>query len=79
MYNIKNDEVERILYCKCSVLCYIFKYSYIVQKAKKHTRHVFALNMQNTIKHSTWQCPPDYSTFFIKHVKSDLDDRDFGR
>ena len=44
LYKFKIDEVVRILsFCKCSVLCYILEYSYIVQKGKGH---VFAFNMQ---------------------------------
>ena len=53
-YKFENNEMERILSCKCCVLCYILEYSYIVQIAKRRTRPVFAFNMQNTIKHSTW-------------------------
>ena len=48
MYMFGNDEVERILSCKWSVLCNILEYSYIVQIAKRRTSHVFAFNMQNT-------------------------------
>ena len=39
---------------KCSILCYTMEYSYIVQIVKRRTNHVFAFNMQNMIKHSTW-------------------------
>ena len=42
--------MDRILSRKGSVLCYISEYSYIVQIAKKCTSHVFAVNVQNTIK-----------------------------
>ena len=48
-YKLENGGVERILSCKCTVLCFILEYSYIVQIAKKRTSPVFAFNMQNTI------------------------------
>ena len=54
-FKFENDEVEHILSCKCSVLCYILEYSYIVQIVKRRTSHVvFFFNMQNTIKHYNW-------------------------
>ena len=40
------NEVERNLACKCTVLCYILKYSYIVQIARRRIRPVLAFNMQ---------------------------------
>ena len=49
-YKFENDEMERILSCKCGVLCYKLEYSYIVQIGKIHTSHVFAFNVQNTIQ-----------------------------
>ena len=45
-YKFKNNEVERILSCKCTVLCYIFEYSYYVQRAKRCKSPVFAFNLQ---------------------------------
>ena len=53
-YEFEIDEVECMLSGKRSVWCYILEYSNIVQTAKRRTSHVFAFNMQNTIKHSTW-------------------------
>ena len=41
-YKFENDEVDRILSCKCSVLCYILEYSYIVQIAKRRTSPVLS-------------------------------------
>ena len=51
-YKFENDGLKRILSFKCSVLCYVLENSYIVQIVKRRTNHVFAFNMQNTIKHS---------------------------
>ena len=34
VYKFDNDEVERSLSCKCTVLCYIFEYIYTQQKKK---------------------------------------------
>ena len=45
-YKFENNEVERVLSCKCTVLCYILEYSYIVQLGKRRTCPVFAFNMQ---------------------------------
>ena len=42
----QNDDVDRILSCKCTVLRYILEYSYIVLMAKGCTSPVFAFNMQ---------------------------------
>ena len=44
----ENDERERILSGKCTVLCYILEYIiiYIVQKTKRHTSPLNAFNMQ---------------------------------
>ena len=53
-YKFDNDEVERILSCKCTVLCYILEYCYIGQITKRLISPVFVFNMQNTIKYSTW-------------------------
>ena len=50
----ENDDVERILSCGFTVLCYTLEYIYIVQIAKRRPSTVLAFNMQNTIKHSTW-------------------------
>ena len=52
-YKLENDEVERILSCTCTVLCYIFEYIYIGQIAMRCTSPVFAFNMQNMSKHFT--------------------------
>ena len=40
-------------FCKCTILCYILEYIYIVQIEKRHTRTVLAFNMQNTTKDSS--------------------------
>ena len=53
LYKFENDEIERILSCKCTVLCYTLEDSYIVQIAKRRTTPLFAFKMQNTIKHFT--------------------------
>ena len=45
-YKFENDEVERILSCKCTVLGYILEYIYIIQIAKGCRSHVFAFNVQ---------------------------------
>ena len=50
MHKFGNDEVERILSCKCSVLCYILEYNYIVQIAKGCTGPVLAFNVQTPDK-----------------------------
>ena len=52
-YQFENDEEERILSYKCTALCYILGYIYIVQMANRRTGHVFALNMQNVTKNSS--------------------------
>ena len=44
LYNF--EDVERILSCTCTVLCYILEYIYMMQIAKIRTSHVFAFNMQ---------------------------------
>ena len=54
-YNCENDEVERILFCTCTVLCYKLECIYIAQIATiRCTSPVFAFNIQSTTKHSTW-------------------------
>ena len=45
-YKYENDHIERDLSCKCTVLCYISEYIYIVQIAKRRISHVLAFNMQ---------------------------------
>ena len=45
-YTFENDEVERIWSCKCTALCYILEYIYIIQIAKRRTSPVFAYNMK---------------------------------
>ena len=42
----EDDEVERNLSGKCTILCYILEYIYIVQIEKRRISSVFALNMQ---------------------------------
>ena len=42
----ENDEVERSLSRKYTILCYILEYIYIVQIAEIRTCLVFAFNMQ---------------------------------
>ena len=51
-YKFENDEVDCILSCKCTVLCYILDYEYchIVQIAKGHTSPVFAFNIKHQIR-----------------------------
>ena len=39
-------EVERNLSCKCTALCYILEYIYIVQITKRHISPVLAFNIQ---------------------------------
>ena len=43
-FKFENDEAERIVSCKCTVLCYILEHSYIVQihVVKRRTSHMFA-------------------------------------
>ena len=45
-YKYENDDLERNLSCKCTVLCYISEYIYIVQIAKRRICPVLAFNMQ---------------------------------
>ena len=45
-YKYENDEVERNLSGKCTVLCYILEYIYNVQITKRRISHVLAFNMQ---------------------------------
>ena len=42
----ENDEVERNLSCKCTVLCYILEYMYILQITKRRIGPVLAFNVQ---------------------------------
>ena len=42
----ENDEVERNLCGKHTVLCYILEYIYIVQVTKRRVSHLLAFNMQ---------------------------------
>ena len=44
-YIIDYYEEERILSTKCTVLCYLLEYIYIVQIATRRTSPVFAFNM----------------------------------
>ena len=59
-YKFENDEEERILSLKCTVLCYILEYIYIVQMAKRRTRPVFYFEIckirPNILQCSTWPC-----------------------
>ena len=45
-YKFENDEVERNLSSKCTILCYILEYIYIVQITKRHIHPVIAFKMQ---------------------------------
>ena len=45
-YKYQNDEVERNLSCKCTVLCYILEYMYILQISKRRIGPVLAFNVQ---------------------------------
>ena len=45
-YKYETDEVDRNLSCKCTVLCYILEYIYIVQITKRRVSPVLAFNMQ---------------------------------
>ena len=45
-YKYQNDEVERNLSCKCTVLCYILEYMYILQITKRRIGPVLAFNVQ---------------------------------
>ena len=42
----RNDEVERNLSCKCTVLCHILEYMYILQITKRRIGPVLAFNVQ---------------------------------
>ena len=42
----QNDEVERNMSCKCTVLCYILEYMYILQITKRRIGPVLAFNVQ---------------------------------
>ena len=53
-YKLRHDDVERVLSFTCTTLFYILKYIYIGKMAKRRRSHVFAFNMQNTTRHSTW-------------------------
>ena len=55
-YKYENEEVERItnLSGKCTVLCYILEYIYIVQITKRRISPVIAFNMQ--IRQNVWSC-----------------------
>ena len=44
-YKYQNDEVERNLSRKCTVLCYILEYMYILQITKKRIGPVLAFNV----------------------------------
>ena len=45
-YKYENDDADRNLSCKCTVLCYILEYFYIVQIVKRRISPVLAFNMQ---------------------------------
>ena len=45
-YKFKNNAVGHILSCKCTVLCSISEYSYIVHIAKRRTSLAFVFNIQ---------------------------------
>ena len=45
-YKYKNDDLERNFSRKCTVLCYILEYIFIVQKAQRRISPVLASNMQ---------------------------------
>ena len=45
-YKYENNEVDHNLSLKCTVLCYILQYIYIVQIANRRTSPAFAYNMQ---------------------------------
>ena len=66
MYTFENDEIDCILYCTCTVLCYILEYIYIGQIANRFTSPVFAFNMQNATKHS------DLVKCLVVHVESTI-------
>ena len=42
----QDDEVERNLSCKCTVLCYILEYMYILQITKRRMGPVLAFNVK---------------------------------
>ena len=50
----RHDKIEPIVSCICTALCFILKYIYTCQIAKQHRSPMFAFNMQNMTKHSTW-------------------------
>ena len=49
-YKYENDEVERTLSRKCTVLGYIFEYIYIVQIAKRRISHAFNMQIPDTVE-----------------------------
>ena len=59
MYKFENDEGERILSCKCTVLCYILKYIYMYisiycTNSKETYKSCVCFQHANTTKHSSW-------------------------
>ena len=52
-FGINSRMRKKRAFCKCTILCYILEYIYIVQIEKRHTRTVLAFNMQNTTKDSS--------------------------
>ena len=45
-YKYQNDEVEHNVSCKCTVLCYILEYMYILQITNRRIGPVLAFNVQ---------------------------------
>ena len=70
-YKFENDEMERILSWKCTVLCYILEYSYIELIAKRSTTPVFAFNMHILLDlvFAFWKQTQDLcvSLLFVRH------------
>ena len=46
LHMYQNDELERNLSCKCTVLCYILEYTYILQITKRRIDPVLAFNVR---------------------------------
>ena len=67
IHKVEIDELERILSCNCTVLCYILEYIYIVQIAKRRThKSCVCFQHANTTNHSTWS---DTCTLYL-HLES---------
>ena len=76
LYKFENDNVERILSCTCTVLCYILEYIYIVhvywtnskytQKSVVCFQHAKCDNAFYKIWHSVWLCMLEVNTGLVR-------------